>query len=293
MPIVPARPKGPPLNALRAFEAAARLGGFAKAAEELSVTPAAVAQQIKSLEGWSGAPLFERKSQGVRLTDLGREVFAEFKIAFDRLGEATLALRHRATPNHVRIAALPSVAQLWLSPRLPQVRAAMPALMISVTALETPPNLKREPYDIAIFFEELPVSKESVVISRDVIYPICAPDVAADLSKVEDLTGVSFVHDDSWRDDWNTWLAAAAPELEIATRGPSFSLYSMALEEARNGAGVLIGHDALVAHLLADGSLRAPFKKRIKQDRALTIRMADKSKSNVVLDALIESLSTA
>jgi LysR family glycine cleavage system transcriptional activator len=91
MRVAPTRPKGPPLNALRAFEAAARLGGFAKAAEELSVTPAAVAQQIKSLESWSGAPLFERRSQSVQLTDLGREMFAELKIAFDRLGEVALA----------------------------------------------------------------------------------------------------------------------------------------------------------------------------------------------------------
>lgn len=196
-------------------------------------------------------------------------------------------MRHRAMPNDVRIAALPSVAQLWLAPRLPKVRAAMPSLMISVTALEAPPNLKREPFDIAIFYEELPVSKDTVVISREVIYPIRAPTVAAGLSKLEDLTGVSFVHDESWSDDWSTWLAAAAPELQMANRGPSFSLDSMALEETRNGAGVLIGH------LLADGSLTSPFKKRIKQDRALTIQIADKSKTNVAQDALIASLSTA
>ena len=91
-----------------------------------------------------------------------------------------------------------------------------------------------------------------MVISRDVMYPICAPTVAAGLRKLEDLTSVSFVQDDRWSDDWSTWLAAA-PELQWQTGRTSFSRYSMVLEETRNGAGVLIGADALVGHLLSDG----------------------------------------
>lgn len=93
MAISPPRPKGPPLNALRAFEAAARLGGFAAAADELCVTSGAIAQHIKSLESWAGADLFERRSQGVRLTALGSAVAAQFSAAFDGLGEAVHSLR--------------------------------------------------------------------------------------------------------------------------------------------------------------------------------------------------------
>ena len=85
MPVSPPHPKGPPLNALRAFEAAARLGGFKAAAEELCVTPGAISQHIKSLEEWAGATLFERRSQGVVLTALGMKLGKEFSQAFDSM----------------------------------------------------------------------------------------------------------------------------------------------------------------------------------------------------------------
>ena len=134
--LLPSRPKGPPLNALRAFESAARLGGFAAAAGELCVTSAAVTQHIKSLEHWVGAPLFERRSQGVRLTPLGNSALREFSSAFDQLGMAVQTLRARAEPQLLRIAALPSIAQLWLSPRLPAVHRELPDLKLSITAMD-------------------------------------------------------------------------------------------------------------------------------------------------------------
>ena len=292
MPVSPPRPKGPPLNALRAFEAAARLGGFAAAAQELCVTPAAVAQQIKVLEEWAGDHLFVRRSQGVQLSALGQHVISDFSTAFDRLGEATLALRLRAMPKSVRIAALPSVAQLWLSPRLPTVRSATPDLTVSVTALETPPNLKREHFDMAIFYEDLPVSAHSVVLCQDIIYPVCTPAMAAELKRASDLADVHFVHDEAWRDDWEVWLASAAPKLTVATEGASFSLYALAVEETKNGVGVLIGHDALVRSLVERGTLAVPFKRRVKRHRALTIRLADKSLSNPVIDGVVAKLTS-
>ncbi|MGJ8616901.1 MAG: LysR family transcriptional regulator, partial [Sulfitobacter sp.] len=139
MPIKPPRPRGPHLNAMRCFEASARLGGFSAAADELSVTPGAVSQQVKALEDWVGVPLFERRSQGVALTSLGIQVADEFMAAFDALGSALHSLRAKAPQTKINIAALPSVAQLWLGPRLPMVRATFPDLSISVTAMENPP----------------------------------------------------------------------------------------------------------------------------------------------------------
>jgi LysR family glycine cleavage system transcriptional activator len=87
------------------------------------VTPGAVSQHIKSLEDWAGAPLFERRSQGVSLTPLGATVAEQFSSAFDAMGDAVRALRTGASQSTINIAALPSVAQLWLSPRLPAIRA--------------------------------------------------------------------------------------------------------------------------------------------------------------------------
>ena len=119
--VSPPRPKMPGLNSLRAFESAARHESFADAAMELSVTPGAIAQQVKALETWTGKKLFKRHSQGVELTTLGASTLSDFTTAFDALGEAVIKLRANAVPQEIRIAALPSIAQLWLSPKLPEI----------------------------------------------------------------------------------------------------------------------------------------------------------------------------
>ncbi|MBL4766165.1 MAG: LysR family transcriptional regulator, partial [Rhodobacteraceae bacterium] len=236
--ISPPRPKGPPLNALRAFEASARLGGFSAASEELSVTPGAVAQYIKALEAWAGEKLFERRSQGVVLTALGQNVLGDFSAAFDQLGDAVQALRTQTASKHIRIATLPSIAQLWLSPRLPALRLAVPDVTFSITAMENAPNLRREPYDLSIFMQDLPTRAQKhdrapIHLGADVIFPVCAPEVAARLHRLEDMSGETFLHDVSWSRDWDLWMASAdMPGDIIETSGPVYSLYSLAVEEA-------------------------------------------------------------
>lgn len=292
MPVAPPRPKSPPLNALRAFEAAARLGGFKAAASELCVTPAAIAQHIKSLEETLGAPLFERRSQGVRLTTLGRSAAPAFSGAFDQLGEACALLRRRAEPNTVRIAALPSVAQLWLSPRLAELRQAAAGAAISITALETPPNLKREPFDIALFFEEPPFTAGSTALAQDVLYPVCAPSLAETLHSPADLAKAVLLHDASWSEDWARWLSPEAEAL-TPTRGASYSLYALAVEEAKRGAGVLIGHEPLVAPLVRCGDLVAPFKRKLRLKRALTLRVASQDNTIDAVAQVAQALRAA
>lgn len=291
MTVSPPRPKGPPLNALRAFEAAARLGGFTKAAEELSVTPGAVAQHIKALEAWNGAALFERRSQGVRLTRLGTSVAEAFGVAFDRLGEAVQTMRSEAAPGRIHIAALPSVAQLWLSPKLPAIRAAAPDVAISVTALEHRPNMLREPFDLCIFFEDGPPEPDSIEIGQDVIFPVCAPSLLPHLLSPSDLKTMTCLHDSSWSSDWSIWLENVLPDKKLDTRGPAFSLYSLAVEEARNGAGILIGHELLLRDHLTAGDLVAPFEPRVSLDRRLTIALAPPAKTNPALNQVVNALA--
>ncbi len=291
MAVSPPRPKGPPLNALRAFEAAARLGGFAAAAEELCVTPGAVAQHVKTLEAWAGAALFERRSRGVRLTLLGEGALDALGLAFDRLGEAVQALRMKAKPGQIRIAALPSVAQLWLSPRLPAIRALIPDMTISVTAVERRPNMLREPFDLCIFYEDGPPAADAVEIGRDVIFPVCAPSFLASLQRTADLENATFLHDSAWSGDWALWLEAVAPAERFDTRGPIFSLYSLAVEEAKNGAGVLIGHEALVSAYLEAGTLVAPFETSLALDRRLTITLSPTSSEGSAPRRIAETLA--
>lgn len=268
MPVAPPRPKGLALNALRAFEAAARLGGFAAAAEELGVTAGAVTAHVKALEDGLGAPLFERHAKGVRLTPLGQRALPEFTAAFDQLGLAVQSLRAEAAPRTVHIATLPAIAQLWLSPRLPRIRAAAPEIIISITAMEAPPDLKRAPYDLCLFYRP---AGEGGALAPDTIFPVCAPALARQLARPEDLAKLQCLTDSSWADDWRLWAAVAMPGQAFAPKGPVFSLYALAVEEAVNGAGVLMGHSALVSAHLASGALVAPFAARLASDRALCL----------------------
>ena len=265
MAVAPPRPKDLPLTALRAFEAAARLGGFAAASQELGVTPGAITAHIKALEAELGAVLFERTPRGVQLNALGQIVLPGFTAAFDGLGLAVQTLRNEAAPSAVHIAALPSLAQLWLSPRLPALRAAAPDISISITAMETPPNLKRAPYDLSLFYGADPKG----ALARDVIFPVCSPVMAGRLRSPEDLSQVSCLSDSTWVDDWTIWSRAAGAGFK--PRGPVFSLYTLAVEETVNGAGVLMGHEALVASHLASGELVAPFDLRVELDTSLRL----------------------
>jgi LysR family glycine cleavage system transcriptional activator len=267
MPVAPPRPRNLPLNALRAFEAAGRLKSFVAAAEELGVTAGAVAAHIKGLEAEIGAPLFERQARGIELTPLAGRLLPDFIATFDALGAAAQRLRAEAAPR-VHIAALPAIAQLWLSPRLPALRAAAPDIAISITAMEIPPNLKRVPFDLSIFYR--PVG-EGQALDDDVIFPVCAPALAAKLHQPADLISVTCLTDAIWADDWAMWMKKAAPRLSFAPRGPLFSLYALAVAEAVNGAGVLMGHEALIRDELASGRLIAPFPTRVALPRRLSI----------------------
>jgi len=119
--------------------------------------------------------LFERQAKGTELTSLGEIALPAFSLAFDHLGEAVNTLRSSATPNQFRIVALPSVAQLWVSPRLPALRAAVPELNVSVTAMEQPPNLMREPFDLSIFCRTDTADADTLTICQDEIFPVCLP----------------------------------------------------------------------------------------------------------------------
>ncbi|OCW57759.1 LysR family transcriptional regulator [Hoeflea olei] len=273
MPVSPPRPKGPPLNALRAFEAAARLGGIALAADELCVTPGAISQHIKTLEQWAGVKLFERRAHGVELTKAGRELAPDFTAAFDQMGLALHALRRARPQPAITIAALPCVAQLWLPRHLTAFRLAVPAVRLSVVALETPPHLKRELFDCSLFIRDPEETATGIVLARDEIFPVCAPAIAARLKNPADLSGEVLLHDAVWSGDWPLWAEAAGLASQGFSEGPRYSLYGLALEEAKSGAGVLMGHAGLVDAALARGELVRPFAESVATGKALVLDM--------------------
>ena len=262
----------PALNALKAFEAAARHESFAKAADELGVTAAAVSHQVKALEEWLGSPLFARHPQGLSLTETGRRVLPAFVGAFDAMGDAVQLMRGLTPQKQLSIAALPSVAQLWLGPRLPELRKEFPNLRPSIHALEGPPNFRREPFDLAIFYRDMPSpGLAETLICDDVIFPVCAPGLATELKTPADLGHTQLLFDTGWTRDWPIWLReAGAPEIPIQG-GLGFSLFSLALQAAVDGAGVLVAHEALVRDALATGLLVAPFAIKARTGASLAI----------------------
>lgn len=276
MSVSPPRPKGPHLNALRAFEAAARLGSFKAAADELCITTGAISQHIKSLEAWSETDLFVRNARGVQLSPLGEDLLPKFTDAFDRLSDAVEALRTTAAPNKIRIATLPAVAQLWLSERLGHLRKRAPDIAISVYAVESRPNLDREPYDVTIFFDDMQDIGDGEVLFIDRIFPVCTPSIAAQIEQLGDIFEQTLLHDSVWQDDWSNWLAAMGERAGPKIAGPKYSLYSVAVEEALNGAGILMAHEALVQKYLENERLVAPFDEGFTLERGLVMQ-ANKS----------------
>lgn len=294
MALAPPRPKGPPLNALRALEAAARHGSFAAAAEELSVTPGAISQQIKSVEEWAGTSLFERRAHGVALTAAGAAVAPGLAEAFDAIGAATNALRSFGPRPTLHIATLPSVAQLWLQSRLARLRDCLPHHIITVTALEAPPDLARGLFDCSLFFAQSHAC--GIVLAEDRLFPVCTPAIAERLAHPEDVLDETLIIDDSWSTDWPDWLARFDLSIPSRTRTLHHSLYALALAEAQAGQGVLIGHAPLVAAALDAGDLVRPFGTERGTDwdkgNALILKQANAASDPDVAAALEQSFRT-
>jgi len=200
-------------------------------------------------------------------------------------------LRANAAPQEIRIAALPSIAQLWLSPKLPDLRSAMPDILISLAALEVPPIMKRDPYDLAVFYATQPDSGGLINVSNDWIFPVCSPEIASKLGRPQDILDHVLLHDTTWSDDWKNWFHQFLPNERPQVSGSAFSLYSLAVEEAKNSAGILMGHSTLVREQLDCGDLVMPFDCRLDNKQILTIEVASHGVNTPYLQKIVDSLS--
>ena len=291
MAVSPRRPKGPSLNALRAFEAAARLNSFAYAAEELNVSPGAIAQHVKSLEEWLGGNLFDRHPQGITLTAYGAEHLPDLSTAFDALSNSVNAMRYGIANIQVRIATLPSIAELWLAPRLPKIRAVCPELKISITALEKPPNMQREMFDFSIFFGNQIDTPYSITLCDDFLFPVCAPSIAQELKELKNLSNFELLSDATWSDDWVNWINIVAKGSAPPKLGPVYSLYSIAVQEVVNNAGVLIGHEPLIEQHLQSGALVMAFDFAPLKGQSMLLTPASNQVQSSAMTNFVEALT--
>lgn len=291
MSLTPPRPRLPPLNALRATEAAARHASFLRAAEELSVTPGAVAQQVRKLEDWAGQTLFVRHAQGISVTPLAAQLLPELTAGFERLGNVARTLRQTGTKVPVRIATLPAVAQLWLGPRLTDLQLRLPEIEFSVHALDTKPELTHGDFDLTLYPERS--NGTSIPIAENTLTPVAAPIWAERLLEPDDLSEAALIHDVSWAEDWQHWLAEHDLRDIDHRRGPTYSLYSLAVERCIAGDGVLIGHTALLTDSLKDGRLVAPFPDRTLAGDPIILTTPAAERTPAPLMDVIRSLISA
>ncbi len=249
----------PPLNALRAFEAAARHLSFARAAEELHVTPAAISQQIKLLEDHLGVALFLRGKK-VALSEAALAVLPAVSESFDQIEQAMLKARPSTLGNTLVITLPPAFAARWLIPRLDDFQSRHPEIDLRLDATKRPVNFEVEDVDLAIRFGagNYP-GLLSERLMPETIVPVAAPALAAAIRTPEDLARCTLLEDD-WHiengmfPDWTTWLATLGvsnAELRIRHFGDA----NLVIQAANAGLGVTLAWYSLVVDDLRGGRL--------------------------------------
>ena len=265
----------PPLNALRAFEAAARHLSFTKAAAELNVTPGAISHQVKALEETIGQPLFIRRTRALLLTEAGQRALPALREGFDRLAAGAAALAERADSGVLTISTSPTTAGRWLVPRLDSFYAAHPDIDIHLHASLDIVGFDGDGVDAAIRYGtgRYP-GLHTTLLAEDVIAPVCSPvllDGVHPLRVPDDLRHHHLIHTDIAEfhgiyPTWDMWLRAAGVADIDTRRGSRFMLSELAIQAAVRGQGVTLGNQLIVGDDLAAGRLVKPF------DAALNIR---------------------
>jgi LysR family glycine cleavage system transcriptional activator len=266
------------LNALKAFEAAARAGGYVPAARELSVSPAAVSQQVKNLERFFDKRLFVRHHNRLSLTDAGLAVFADSSEALERLAAMTLRTFEGEVRSRLIVSVLPSVASHWLirrlNRRLTGFLARDPAIRLDIRVEEDPVDFARHGIDIRICYgTHLYPDLANTLLVQDEVLPLCAPVLMnqgvldptspgslPDTALIHTNWGPSFVSHPTWAD----WFARAgvdrAPDVG---QGHRVGMSSLAIDLAVAGAGIALGQRLLAGDEIANGRLVAPFGQSI------------------------------
>lgn len=252
----------PPLAALKAFEATARLGSLTAAAAELYVTHGAVSRHVRALEDWAGASLFERPGKRLKLTEAGRRYRDEIGLAFDSIAAATEKLRASAgKPRQLTINALPTFAMRWLLPRLAHFQQIEPQVELRlVTSDEPVERLAHGSYDVAIRREATPwpsgINGAAFLLETEI--PVAAPALLARLpvTSPADLVRHTLLHADTRPGAWSRWLGAAGEgRIESEAARQDFDHFYLALQAASDGLGIALGPLPIIAEDIHAGRL--------------------------------------
>ena len=269
----------PSLNALKAFEAAARLGSFSEAAAELFVSHAAISRHIRELEEWLGTQLFLRTGRGVEATEAGRRFGGKLTPLFDALAEATREAAAVGDVRQLNVSVEPAFASRWLVARLGRFHDLHPDIELAIDPTNRLVDFRAGEADLGIRYgsgqwEDV----EAVKLSDVVIFPVCAPVFLAGDERLrpEDLKDHNLLHEQrkQW---WAEWLAAAGIKGVEDWRGTLFHNH-LAIEAAEAGQGFALGDQILCTDALLEGWLKRPFNLDMKDHGSYWIVRAKGSK---------------
>lgn len=263
----------PSLNALRAFESVARHRSFARAAEELHVTPAAVSQLVKQLETYFGLTLFLR-GKTLLLNESAQQAFPLITNAFDQLERAVEELRKDRNDGTLIVSTPPVFAQRWLIPRLNDFQMRHPDIELRLLATRRIVNFMLEDVDVAIRFGagNYPgLSSERLM--QEAIIPVACPALAAEIHHPAELVGRTLLYDDAYEwdptfPDWESWLLSLKVAIVQPLRVHRFSEVNLAIQAAMSGLGVALAWRSLVFDELRSGKLVHLFDAVLPTNRA-------------------------
>jgi LysR family transcriptional regulator, glycine cleavage system transcriptional activator len=270
----------PPLNALRAFEAAARHLSLTKAAHELNVSPGAISHQIRALEALLGVELFERRVRAIALTPAGKLLYPGVQTGFLHLREAVAGLRDAGDARVLVVSTPPGLTAKWLAPRLYRFASAHPEIDARISSSLNNANFTTDGVDVAVRNMPVdPVADPALVMEKlvEVSYvPVCSPRLIESHGPLDTpaaLARAPLIHDDTLHNrapvpTWADWFKAAGIDGVDVSRGLRFNSADHALDAASEGAGVLLAHDLLAYDDLRTGRLGIPVALPLASGRA-------------------------
>ena len=266
----------PPLNHLRAFEAAARHLSFTAAAAELNMTQSAVSQQIKSLETHLGQPLFFRRPRALELTVMGLNYVPVVREAFQTLSRGTRMLIDGGVAHELHIQTNLTFSNYWLAPRLPRLYARHPDIHLHISTAIWDPMKRVEEADIEIRFLISPeVDLSAQRLTWDTFYPVCAPEYQVSLDRIHQHR---LFYCTAMMTTWDAW--AEEQRIDQSPKITHCQVLGTALAAAEAGAGLAMAHDCTVQHLFETGRLVRPFAHTVEMPEAYYLTMNSRADRN-------------
>lgn len=267
-----------PLNALRAFEAAARHLSLTRAADELHVTPSALSHQIRGLEETLAQKLFVRKTRAIELTAVGKMLYPGLQTGFAHLRDAVEGIQPRSDSRVLVVSTPPGFTTKWLAPRLYRFAAAQPEIDVRVSSSMDNANFETDGVDLAIRnlqTGQAPANGLTVEMQMEItLVPVCSPTLIerfGPIRSVQDIQRLPLIHDESFAarmPGWHEWLRLASVDHADLERGVRLNSVDHALVAATEGAGVLLTHRVLAHDDLSTGRLQQPFELSLPTGRA-------------------------